>query len=864
MSKLKKIIFAVFVSLSLVAAIWAYFSIKKLKSPKVEAFTVLPDSCAIYLNANDFNELSNKINGQSLVIEKLKSLEQIQKACDLVKQFDSIFNSNELLKEELKDKLIHFAMYHNCHDWLLSFNTKQTGTDKAVREQLDIIFNTRQVKEEIMGYTIQEQKLYVSVANDIICISNQTSLLKNAANVAFPKFCKSQAYLNFKSALQENNLCNVFISNKNLKQKADNDKAVFFEGMEMAGSLVFEPSEIKLNGNLKVDSNHVLAAFVNEEAQASEDFIDVLPQQMHHMVAYGFGSYSKVKERLQKHYPDKLKDFWRDKKDKALYNIEKDFYDNLSGQLVSFESDNYKSSFLALGIRDADKAPEHLGILFDSLLTFKSGNVYTFQQGEEKALFSPLFQEKMACAAIHEKYIVFAQNIDDLNRLLEDYDNNRKIESNENFVNYKNENFLSNYNYLVYYSPRVYSKDINNYLNFKHVKNHSAYDNLKHFSFAVLNGKNSFDFRMQLLNQAENKANEQNALWTSNLDTTVSSMPAAFVNHHTGENEIAVQDDKGNLYLLNARGAKLWQRPIGEKIISPIYMVDVFRNDKFQLLFNTKNHIYLIDRNGKDVSGFPAKLPHPATSALSLLDYNKDKKYRMFVACNNNVIYNFNEQGKLQEGFEPVKTESEVKLPIQYFKVGANEYLVALDVEGKIYTFGRKGQAKIGLRNRTIRDCKAFHLNSTDVLATSSLIYYDDKNSLINKVNFNDKKDVVKLDIESITANATFDLVDDNREYDMIVAQEKKLYVYDLNGDLLHELKSEADIDEANYYSDETNTIFSLFNKADAALEVHELKNQNLKNIKSSGLPLILNLFNDNKIYLILSYGNQISCVPVN
>ena len=862
MTNVKKIVFALFLLITLSSAVWAYLRLKKLKAPKTEAISLLPDKCLLYLNAKDFAELNNKINTQSLIIEKLKTLETLAQACDLLNQFDSLFISNELLNDELKGKLIHFALYDGGKQWLLCFNTRQTGNDQALRHQLDMLFNTNQQHESLMTFALKQQKLFGSVANDIVAFSNSRNLLGASLANKGDKFVQSASYQNFKAALNENNLCNLYLNAKTINRDKKGS-TYFFEGMEMAGNMVLEPSEIKYNGNVQVDSMHVLAAFANEEAQASDAVTDIMPQNIKWLTAYGFGSYAAVKKKLGKHYPDALSDFWREKKEKALYNIEKDFYDNLSGQLMCFESANYNSSFMAIGIREADKTPEHLATLFDSIMTFQSGTIYCFQTSAEKALFAPVYNFKVACAAIHEKYVIFGQNREDLNQLLLDFDN-KKTEGNENFVNYKNDNFLSQYNYLAYYSPRLYSEQINRFMAFDKTKHHNAYDNLKHFSFTVVNGKNNFDFRLQLLNQAENKANEQNALWTLNLDTLVNSMPAAFVNHHSGENEIAVQDEKNQLYLINARGAKLWQRDIKEKILSPIHMVDVFRNDKFQLLFNTANYIYLIDRNGKNVNGFPTKLPHPATSALSLLDYNKDKKYRMFVACNNKMIYNFNEQGKLQEGFEPVKTESEVKLPIQYFKVGANEYLVALDVEGKIYTFGRKGQAKIGLRNRTIRDCKAFHLNSTDVLATSSLIYYDDKNSLINKVNFNDKKDLVKLDIESITANATFDLVDDNREYDMIVAQEKKLYVFDLNGDLLHELKSEADIDEANYYSDETNTIFSLFNRAESLLEVHELKNQNLKTIKSSGLPLILNLFNDNKIYLILSYGNQISCVPVN
>ncbi len=62
---------------------------------------------------------------------------------------------------------------------------------------------------------------------------------------------------------------------------------------------------------------------------------------------------------------------------------------------------------------------------------------------------------------------------------------------------------------------------------------------------------------------------------------------------------------KNNIYLINSAGRILWKINIPEKIISEIYQIDFYKNNKLQLLFNTKNHVYLIDRNGNFTDGYP-------------------------------------------------------------------------------------------------------------------------------------------------------------------------------------------------------------------------------------------------------------------
>jgi hypothetical protein len=143
-------------------------------------------------------------------------------------------------------------------------------------------------------------------------------------------------------------------------------------------------------------------------------------------------------------------------------------------------------------------------------------------------------------------------------------------------------------------------------------------------------------------------------------------------------------------------------------------------------------------------------------------------------------------------------------------------------------------------------------------------MYYDDKNSLINKINFNDKKDVVKLDIESGNANTNFVLVDENKEIDLLISQDENLFAININGELLYQHKSNHSIDKAMFYSDESKLIYFTFNEAKSELEINDAHTKKTRIVKASALPMIMNLFNDNVRYMIVTYGNQLSCLALD
>ena len=101
------------------------------------------------------------------------------------------------------------------------------------------------------------------------------------------------------------------------------------------------------------------------------------------------------------------------------------------------------------------------------------------------------------------------------------------------------------------------------------------------YQFASSNGMiyNSLSIRFK-----EEAREESTTEWETLLDTIAGIKPFFFTNHTTGAKEIFIQDMKNNTYLINAAGRVLWKVPLNERIIGTIYMIDYFRNGKYQLL----------------------------------------------------------------------------------------------------------------------------------------------------------------------------------------------------------------------------------------------------------------------------------------
>ncbi|MBK9176998.1 MAG: hypothetical protein IPM46_11840 [Flavobacteriales bacterium] len=155
-------------------------------------------------------------------------------------------------------------------------------------------------------------------------------------------------------------------------------------------------------------------------------------------------------------------------------------------------------------------------------------------------------------------------------------------------------------------------------------------------------------------------ASDQRVLWECPLNALVLRKPDLVINHTNQTREVLVQDTSHRIHLISATGKLLWSRQLDGPILGRVHQVDRFKNGKLQLLFNSARSFYLIDRNGKDLGGFPVGFPAQATAPLAVFDYENTREYRVLVPLADGRIHNWGVDGLAVQGWErPAREEGE-------------------------------------------------------------------------------------------------------------------------------------------------------------------------------------------------------------
>ena len=204
----------------------------------------------------------------------------------------------------------------------------------------------------------------------------------------------------------------------------------------------------------------------------------------------------------------------------------------------------------------------------------------------------------------------------------------------------------------------------------------------------------------------EEAREESNTEWETLLDTVAAIKPFFFTNHTTGAKEIFIQDLNNNAYLVNAAGRVLWKVPLRERITGTVYMIDFYKNGKYQILFSGKNYLHLLDRNGNYVERYPVKLRSPATNSMALFDYDNDRNYRILIAGEDKMVYVYDKNGNTVKGWTPFRTSGTVISEISWFGVSGKDYIIVSD-ELSLYFLDRQGSKRVNLKEPVTRAAKS-------------------------------------------------------------------------------------------------------------------------------------------------------------
>ena len=187
-------------------------------------------------------------------------------------------------------------------------------------------------------------------------------------------------------------------------------------------------------------------------------------------------------------------------------------------------------------------------------------------------------------------------------------------------------------------------------------------------------------------------------LWKTPLLASVTIPPVVFQNPQNGEMEVFVQDSENRIYLISKSGRILMRRNLDGPIMSQVFQLDLFNNKEGQFAFNTSSGIYVVDRTGADLAGFPLRLQTPASNGLTVIDFFKSKDYQFFIACENGNAYGFDENGSPVEGWRPKTDIGLVRLPLVHFQAQGMDFMILMDETGRMQVFQKNGAERFADR----------------------------------------------------------------------------------------------------------------------------------------------------------------------
>ncbi len=192
-----------------------------------------------------------------------------------------------------------------------------------------------------------------------------------------------------------------------------------------------------------------------------------------------------------------------------------------------------------------------------------------------------------------------------------------------------------------------------------------------------------------------NAQEEAQTTWQSNIGSAIRFKPQIVVNHDNPANrEVILQDRQNDLHQVTNEGRVRWTVPLDGPVLGKIFQVDYYKNGKLQYLFNTKNKLYLIDRNGENVAHFPIQFGSPATAGVNVFDYDNNCNYRYFIPHDNKKVVAYDYSGKVVSGWIFKQADHVVTTPVQHLRVGKKDYIVFKD-KSRIYILDRRGNRRV-------------------------------------------------------------------------------------------------------------------------------------------------------------------------
>ncbi|WP_340154238.1 ribonuclease HII [uncultured Winogradskyella sp.] len=354
---------------------------------------------------------------------------------------------------------------------------------------------------------------------------------------------------------------------------------------------------------------------------------------------------------------------------------------------------------------------------YDNSDAFKT-NLKPFISFEEANYFS-----------VYENFVIFTSTIDNLKSILTDALNENTLANSDGFISI-NKNLSDEASVFIFKDSKgltdVIGKTMTGY-------NANAVQFIHEDNYTHING---------IIQKYKKRAasNSVTEAFTTQLETTILTAPQTVKNHITNTYDIVSQDLNNVLYLISNSGNILWKKQLEGKVLGKIEQIDIYKNGRLQLAFATENKVYVLDRNGNNVSPFPMKFNDKITQPLSIFDYDKQKDYRLLVTQGKNLLM-YDVKGKVVKGFN-YKTNATIISQPTHYRIGTKDYIV-FGAGENLQILNRQGKTRINVKDKirfTNNDIYLYQNKFTTTNTLGQLVQVDTRGKVTTKnLNLTDK-----------------------------------------------------------------------------------------------------------------------------
>ncbi len=731
----KKVFFISLIILLILVAL--FFSVRYflfIRERTLCPYEFIPENPLSIVEINNVQDFLNAIRGGS-IFSDFKNILSYDDLYNDFDYFDSLFSVNAKIQNAwLEGSMLIVFHYGGSENYQTLFikplphpNYSSSVEQFFKKHSSETkILALPGIKEKIMQYTFNNKTVYSYINGGVCLFSTSSSSVQKSLKMSRLSEQNHIGLNDLRASSGKTCIANIYINysffNRFFFRYTTVEMMQFmdaFNSFAVWGSydIHLKKDKVYFTGFASTEgmTNSYLEIFSSFQPQKT-DIISILPRNTLAFAWFGFNSYETFREQY-KEYLKKNKNLTEFnsnlsnlKRRTGVDNINELIFPYIDNQfaLVSTSARGEKNSenyavFKIKSPKEFQSNIEHImqitaGTTGSSHVDTSSFRNYAVLSINSDFmlfdLFGKLFNSiEKTYLTIFDNYCIVGNSKEAIKQYLNQVLSGRTLNNNPLYTEFS-QFILAEANIYLYATPRNTKNLIQMCLNDKYVEDFHKYkselNNFEGLGIQFYTYQEKFLSSILLFRSADT-LEEVTTEWEINVGAQVASGPWFVDVAQQATKNIILFDAFNNMYYISDQGEILWKIPIAEKPLSKVFSVDMYKNGKYQYLFNTENYIYMIDRNGKSVEKFPFKLPVQGAGSINLFDYDNNKDYRIVYSGIDNIIYNYTIKPEPTTGW----MKPDIKLPaaetVNHKRIINSDVLFVKDNQNRRHFFNRRG-----------------------------------------------------------------------------------------------------------------------------------------------------------------------------